>query len=189
MAQISLDKLRETILANQAQGQSNPADPGRAIVVGKEGNIQLASNLSPAQEREFAKVQQDVFHARIDQEQNTVRQFLPRSTSYKLVDGVSGWRFSFACEFGTKYEMFAYFDGAFYQVLVMSPEIEDRFQSAHTGHIYKDGNICFGVAYNSGRPTLEEAYAKAVFWANGFSAMLLSGDSTFPFSLNNYSSL
>ena len=97
-----------------------------------------------------------------------------------------GSHYSFSCEFGTLYEMFAYFDGNYYQVLVLSPVVEERYQSAHTGHIYKDGNICFGVDYGSGRPTLEEAYAKSVLWANGFSGMLLSENDTFPFSLNNH---
>ncbi len=185
MPQIDLNRLRETLLTNQANGEKNPNNPSKAIVVDKNGNIEFANNLRPGEERERAVVQQDVFHARFDDEQRTVNQFLPTNTRYRTVDGVSGWHYSFSCEFSTHYEMFAYFDGSYYQVLVLSPEVEERFQSAHTGHIYKNGNICFGAEYDSGRPSLKEAYAKSVLWATGFSAMLHSGNATFPFSINN----
>ena len=180
---IDLNALRSTILANQANNTVNPANPSRAIVVDKNAKIHLANEVPTGQEP--AVIQQDVFHARVDEERRVVTRFLPTTTRPMVVDGTSGWYFSFVCEFGSRYEMFAYFDGSFYQVNVLSPVVEEKFQSAHTGHIFKDGNICFGANYGSGRPTLEEAYAKSVLWANGFSAMLVAGDDKFPFSLNN----
>jgi hypothetical protein len=81
--------------------------------------------------------------------------------------------------------MFAYFDGSYYQVVVLDPPIEEQYCSPHTGHIFRDGRICFGLNNNSGRASLKDAYAKSVLWAAGMSTMLCSGNETFPFSINN----
>lgn len=182
--QVSLDRLREVILENQAKGKTNPTVPAERVVV-KDGRINLASNLRPDEQREAIQIQQDVFHARLEEEQRAVVRFFPRDTALADVDGIKGWSYSVVCEFGQRYEMFAYFDGTYYQVAVLTPEIEKRFQSPHTGHIFSSGNICFGTSFNNGRPTIEEAYAKSILWANGFSSMLVAHDETFPFSLNN----
>lgn len=80
--------------------------------------------------------------------------------------------------------MFAYYDGAHYQVYVISPKLEDYWKNPHTGHIFADGRICFGVDYGSGQPTLKEAFAKSVLWANGIS-IARNGGGPFPFSANN----
>lgn len=182
---LSLDKLRETILANQGKGVANPSKPSEAIVVDNQGRINLASNLSSEEKQGGSVVQQDVFHGRYENELASAKRCMPQNTKHLNIDGFEGWSYQFSCELGQPYEMFAYFDGSYYQVTVLIPEVEEKYQSAHTGHIFKDGNICFGANYNSGRPTLVEAYAKSVLWATGFSYMILSGDATFPFSINN----
>lgn len=82
--------------------------------------------------------------------------------------------------------MFLYFDGAFYQVYVISPKLEDYWSNPHTGHIYPDGRICFGSEFGNGQPTLREAFAKSVLWANGIS-VARHGGGQFPFSANNRS--
>jgi len=109
---------------------------------------------------------------------------MPSNTRRLVTDeGVSGWVYSFYCAYGNKYTMFTYYDGSYYQVLVLEPEVEDRYRSAHTGHIFSTGRICFGTRYNNGRPTLQDAYAKSVLWATGMSSLMLTG--TFQLSANN----
>jgi len=184
--QIDLNVLRDTVLANQQSGQMVPTKPSESILVTKKGEIVQASDVDPIERRTFATVQQDTFHGRAEREIETVRKYMPANTqSHITEEGIRGWIYTFYCSFDRPYTMFAYFDGSFYQVVVVSPIVEERFCNEHTGHIYRDGRICMGYDCNSGRRTLEDAYAKSVLWATGMSSMLLSGNTTFPFSINN----
>jgi len=183
-----LNSIRDIIIRNQETGTPNPSSPKQTIVVTREGKIQTADQVP--HDQPLSTVPQDTFHdqaaRRVDTEGATVRTYMPGNTRQHVTEeGVHGWLYSFTCEFGVHYTMFAYFDGQAYQVLVIEPEVESRFRSAHTGHIFPNGNICFGVEFRSGRPTLRDAYAKSVVWANGLSYMIRSGDETFPFSINN----
>ncbi len=103
---------------------------------------------------------------------------LPGSTRHVVADGVRGWIYGVATELGDRYELFVWFDGGAYQVRVVSPDVEGRC-GLHACHLFPDGRICLGDDVTGGMPTLEEAYAKSVVWANGFSLYLRT--STFPF--------
>jgi hypothetical protein len=184
--QIDLNALRNAVLTTQREGGTTPADDRRTILVTKEGQLTMAADATQEERRTMATVQQDTFHGRAETDAAAVRKFMPTSTrAHTSPDGVTGWLYSFRCAYGTQYTMFAYFDGSYYQVVVVDPPVEEKYCSPHTGHIYSDGRICFGLANNSGRASLQDAYAKSVLWAAGMSAMLLSGNETFPFSINN----
>ncbi|MFO1440261.1 MAG: hypothetical protein U1F81_18205 [Verrucomicrobiaceae bacterium] len=184
--QIDLNLLRDTILSNQRQGLVNPTEPNKVVLVSREGQLSLGQQVSAEDQRNLSKVTQDTFHGRRENEQVIATTKMPRNTQkITTSENVEGWLYSFRCELGRDFKMFAYFDGSYYQVIVIEPVVESKYQSAHTGHIFSTGKICFGAGYNSGRPTLEEAYSKSVLWANGFSAMMDSGLATFPFSINN----
>lgn len=184
--QIDLNELRRTVLQSQDLGEEAPSEVARTIVVTKEGELQLGRDLTAAQRRPLAVVQQDTFHSRSDDEARTVREQMPSNTKrHRTEDGVDGYVYSFLCSYRRKYTMFAYYDGSYYQVLVLEPAVEDKYCSPHTGHIYSDGRICFGLQHGNGRRSLADAYAKSVLWATGLSAMLLSKQETFPFSINN----
>jgi hypothetical protein len=95
-------------------------------------------------------------------------------------NGTIGWIYSITSELGDPYSLFAYHDGSFYQVLVILPAVAGQY-GAHDGHLFSDGRICFGDS--GGLPTLEQAYAKSVLWATGFSIFLRTGN--FQLSVNN----
>ena len=184
--QIDLNRLRDTLLANQRDDQSAPRDEHRTILVTKQGELALASDVNPTERRTLARVQQDTFHARLDTEIETVERFMPDSTKrYVTPDDLQGWIYSFSCSYGKPYTMFAAFDGSYYQVYVLAPAVDKTYLDPHVGHIFADGRICFGESFNSGRKTLEDAYAKSVMWATGMSEMILSGNPTFPFSITH----
>lgn len=43
---IDLNRLRETIRQNQTSGNATPSDPGRQVVVDKEGNVRFGDQVS-----------------------------------------------------------------------------------------------------------------------------------------------
>ena len=72
---------------------------------------------------------------------------------------------------GDRYQLFAWFDGSAYQVKVVEPDVE-RGADPHACHLFPDARICFGHGDGGGMPTLEQAYARSVLWANGFSVWI-----------------
>ena len=187
MPQIDLNNLARVIRTVQrVEGDDTPVDATRTILVSKEGQLTMAGDIPPEEHRTMSIVKPDTFHGRKETELDTARNFMPASTKqHTSSDGVTGWLYSFHCEYRIAYTMFAYFDGSYYQVLVVDPPVETKYRSAHTGHIFSDSRICFGSGYNGGRESLKDAFAKSVLWATGMSAMVLSGNDTFPFSINN----
>jgi hypothetical protein len=93
---------------------------------------------------------------------------LPATTRQLTVEGARGWLYPVTTDAGDAFELFLYFDGSAYQVKVVSPEVEGR-ADPHACHLFADGRICFGDGPEGGMPTLESAYAKSVFWCNGYS--------------------
>ena len=182
---VDLNLLRANVLNNQASGDERPGDRSRQILVDREGGIRLSSDVdSPEEERRLSKVPQETFASRAEREQRVAATKMPRNTrTITTPDGVRGWLYHVRCELGSEYQLFAYYDGAHYQVMLVSPTLERHWHDPHTGHLYADGRICFGTRYNSGQPGLEDAYAKSVLWVNGISIALRTG--TFPFSINN----
>lgn len=102
---------------------------------------------------------------------------LPSGRRWVTVQGARGWLFPLATEAGDAFRLFLWFDGASYQVKVVDPDVSG--DDPHACHLFPEGRICMGRAHGGGMPTLEDAYAKAVLWANGFGAYRRTG--RFPF--------
>jgi hypothetical protein len=115
---------------------------------------------------------------RVMQDKAQVEAKLPSSTRYVSAGGVRGWLYPVSTELGDAFRLFLYFDGAGYQVRVVEPEVEGRFDP-HASHLLPDGRICLSDEEGRGMPSLEEAYARSVVWCNGFSVFLR--DAHFPF--------
>jgi hypothetical protein len=183
--QVDLNKLRETILSSQRQNDTLPTDKDRKIMINKNGQI-IEGSKTDGDEKHLSEVHQGVFaHTRVraKEERRIVREKFPNNTRMIEVDDIKGWFYSFKDEFGVLYKMYTYFDGNAYQVKVVSPEVEGKYDSIHDCHLYKDGRICFGDLYAGGLPSLELAFAKSVVWANGFTIFENTGK--YPFSTNN----
>jgi hypothetical protein len=103
---------------------------------------------------------------------------LPANTRYLEVDGVSGWLYPVSTDLGDTFRLFLYFDGAGYQVRLVEPEVEGRFDP-HACHVLPDGRLCLSDEAGSGMASLEAAYARSVVWCHGFSVFLR--DDQFPF--------
>ena len=180
---VDLNRLREMVIQNQQTNNERPSEQNKKVFVDRDGNIREGRNTS-SNEAGLSEVPQATFaSSRLVEETNYARSHMPRNTRKFVTDeGVTGWVYEFDSEFKDNYCMFAYFDGSYYQVLVIQPKVEGKWNSAHTGHIFSDGRICFGSNYNSGMPTLKDAYAKSVLWANGLS--VATRTDFFPFSAN-----
>lgn len=113
------------------------------------------------------------------------RQFskskMPRNTLEVKSDGCIGFKYDITCELGNTYKLFAYFNGSRYRVMVVAPEVE-RGPVGHHSHVLTDGSLCLEPTVQGCR-TLEQAFAKSVLWANGYSIYLHTGK--FPYSANN----
>jgi hypothetical protein len=179
---VSLDRLRDLVLQNQEGGMTKPSGDAQKIFVDREGRIVEGGQRTGQQ---LSEVPQDIFAGRLEEDRSVVRQYLPKSTrEFVTAEGATGWVYEIVSEFGDQYRMFVWYDGAYYQVLVLAPQLETYWQSPHTGHIFASGQICFGTEYASGRPTLRDAFTKSVLWANGIS-IARHGNTHFPFSINN----
>jgi hypothetical protein len=184
---IDLNHIRSLVHANQREGNTDPAAPKATIVVDRDARIRTGDTVRPGEGSQVSKIQQDTFHAGWEEAERRIAETkMPANTRMFISrEGVRGWLYSFQTEFLDTYKMFAFFDGSFYQVLVIEPYVEQRFRNPHTGHIFSNGRICMGSGMNSGRRTLADAYAKSVLWANGFSAMIQGNLDRFPFNHND----
>jgi hypothetical protein len=81
-------------------------------------------------------------------------------------------------EQGDAYRLFLWFDGAAYQVKVVTPELDPDLDPEEC-HVFPGARLCLGLDDGGGMPTLEGAFARSVLWANGFSAWRRTG--RFPF--------
>ncbi len=184
---VDLNQIRSLVLGYQQAGGIDPQSPKPVIVVERDGRLRTGESLRHDEANQFSTVQMDTFHAGWDVAERRIAQSKMPHNTREIVsrEGVRGWLYSFQTEFYDTYRMFAYFDGSFYQVMVIDPYIESRFCNPHTGHIFSNGRICMGLGMNSGRRTLNDAYAKSVLWANGFSAMIHGNLDKFPFNYND----
>jgi hypothetical protein len=180
---VDLNALRTRVIANQDTGNTRPVEASKSVVVDREGKIRLGDNPANSTGPETV-VPQETFADRLQSDRMTARQFMPSNTrELTTQEGVTGFVYSFTTELADEFTLFAYFDGANYQVQVVKPEVEARFKSPHTGHLFSNGRICFGDNYGSGMPTLRDAFSKSVLWATGMSIAMRTGH--FPFSNNN----
>ncbi|MDQ2100997.1 MAG: hypothetical protein QQW96_25545 [Tychonema bourrellyi B0820] len=175
---VDLNEVRNRVLSNQQSGTDLPNSTDRSVFVDSEGNIILRPQ--PGTERQLSRVPQKTFAANLTADRQIVAQKLPNNTQEMFISGVTGWVYGIISELGDQYTMFAYSDGSLYQVMVLFPEVAGKFNQ-HDSHLFQDGRVCFGD--EGGLPTLEQAYAKSVLWATGFSSYLRTG--LFPFSINN----
>ncbi|MCG3770354.1 MAG: hypothetical protein JW384_01502 [Nitrosomonadaceae bacterium] len=106
---------------------------------------------------------------------------MPRNTIEFVSDGCTGFKYDVTCELGFKYKLFVYFAVARYRVMVVEPAVE-RGPLGHGSHVFEDGSLCLEPSMQGCR-TLEQAFAKSVLWANGYSVYAHNGK--FPFSANN----
>lgn len=184
---IDLNAIVKTVHDCQRAGNSEIFQPVDTIHVDRNGRLIQSNDLDAPRTETLATVQPDTFHAEWEEAEKRIAKTKMPSNTRMITsrEGIRGWLYSFQTEFLDTYKMFAYFDGSFYQVIVVEPYVEQRFRSAHTGHIYSDGRICMGAGMNSGRRTLDDAYAKSVLWANGLSAMIYGNLDRFPFNYND----
>lgn len=179
---VNLDELRRRVLENQRQGNGLPQRRDQKIYVTPTGQLAFGEQVPPGQEGVLAEVPQGTFasSAREAAEMHTARTKMPATTRRERVGSTGGYLYDIRSEFGDDFTMFAYYDGDEYQVQVVFPRIEGVY-GIHDAHLWPDGRICFG----DGEPltTLEQAYAKSVLWATGFSSLVATG--RFQFSINN----
>ena len=179
---LDLNELRENILRNPGAGQERPSAPARKVVVDSQGRIMLKRDAGATDERQLSEVPQGIFAAGgwLTRDRAVVAQKLPGGTYELDAGGITGWVYQVIDELDQRYVLFVYPDQGLYSVKVLSPDVEGKY-GPHDGHLYADGRICLGA--HGGLPTLEEAYAKSVLWATGFTVFTATG--SFPFSANN----
>jgi len=119
-------------------------------------------------------------YSALQSDRQFARTRMPRAVE-TTTGGYVGWVYEFTCELGTDYTLFAYFNGTRYRVMVINP-VAERGPLGHASHVLPDGSLCLEPTVQGCR-TLEQAYAKSVLWANGYSCYLKTGE--FPFSANN----
>lgn len=112
---------------------------------------------------------------RLDRDRQVAREKLPTGTVEMDFDGVPCFLYQVTCEMGNRYVMCLYFEGRHYQVKVVEPNLEGHF-GVHGSHLYSDGKLCLSEVTNAGVDSMEQAFARSVLWANGFSVMLASGE-------------
>ena len=179
---VDLNRLRETVLMNQNLGEATPENIENKVFVDKDGKI-IQGSEKLSNKRNLSEVPQETFASRHTEERRVVKKYLPENTlEIETNEGVKGWVYGFVNDFNQTFSMFAFYDGSYYQVLVLAPEIEAQWKSPHTGHLFSNGKICFGSNFNSGCKTLQDAFSKSVLWSNGISVALENG--YFPFSVN-----
>ncbi|BAY84681.1 hypothetical protein NIES267_41770 [Calothrix parasitica NIES-267] len=171
---LDLNELRNHVLNNQREGNSS-----RPVHVDREGKI--TTNPQAAHQPNLSKVPQQTFAYSLHRDRQIAAEYLPANTQEMQFNGVTGWLYQIQCQLENQYLMVAYYDGELYQVMVVFPDVAGKYDQ-HDGHLYDDGRICFGS--EGGLPTLQDAFAKSVLWATGFSIFLQTGQ--FSFSINNY---
>jgi hypothetical protein len=168
--QVDLNALRQE-LQNKRNGTSN-----QRIVVDSEGRITQGSSVShPPQV--LSEIPKETFASLV--QSYRIHPKLPSNTLRRKYEGYNGYLYSFKDEFGQLYTMFLYHDGSYYQVKLVYPKFDNHSFNIHDCHIYKNRKLCLNKATNGGYHKLEDAYAKSVLWASGFTTYLRSG--VFPF--------
>ena len=162
--QVDLNEVRNRVMSNRQSDVDLPSSPNRAVYVDREGNI--VTQPQSGEQRQLSQVPQKVFAVSVALDRQVVAQKLPRNAQEMSISGVTGWTYDIVSEIGDRYTMFIFHDGSLYQVMVLFPEVAGRYSIAE-GHLFDNGVICLNDEH--GCRTLEQAYAKSVLWATGFS--------------------
>jgi hypothetical protein len=175
---LDLNRLRDVVIENAAQGNAKPADPSKQVYVDKDANLVFGDG--PRNPHKAAtQVINETFSGPAG-EQKYVREKMPSGTREVVTDeGIRGWLYPVVSSLGDAYQLFAYNNGANWQVLVVSPEIESKLKDVHESHLFSDGRICLSKRHGGGAPTLEEAYSRSVLWATGMSVAMQTGKFAF----------
>jgi len=109
---------------------------------------------------------------RLQTDRESVRLHLPEDTMEVIEGDTAYFIYEFRCKAEQRYRMAAYFNGDGYEVKLLYPEYEnDSELSGHKGHLYSDGRLCITSPGEAHIATLTEAYARSVFWAQGFTVV------------------
>jgi hypothetical protein len=116
--------------------------------------------------------------ARENRDRLAAEMCLPSRAKRVTAEGTTGWLYAVTSEQGDPYTLFLWFDGAAYQVKVVSPDL-DPLANHHACHFFPGARLCLGGDPGGGMPTLEGAFSRSVLWANGYSHWRRTG--RFPF--------
>ncbi|MEX6777919.1 hypothetical protein [Limnospira fusiformis] len=169
--QVDLNEVRNRVINNRQQGVDLPRSPRQAVYVDNGGNI--VTDPEPSGHRHLSQVPQKIFAASLMQDRQVVVRKLPPNAQEMNISGVTGWVYDITSELGDHYTMFIFNDGSLYQVMVLFPEVAGRY-SVTEGHLFPNGCICLNEEH--GYRSLEQAYAKSVLWATGFSIYARTGN-------------
>ncbi|TVR16494.1 MAG: hypothetical protein EA401_01250 [Planctomycetota bacterium] len=191
---IDINGLRSLFHINQNNGDTLPAKTERQVFVDRSGHIMRGSDASDIDDPELSQVHQGIFAALLDDprqlelDRAVASRALPRTTREVIQKNITGWLYTFRTSQGMDFACYTRRDPetGSYQTWCIKPELEVMGLGAHGGHLYDDGRICYGWDNDSGMPSLESAYAKAVVWANERVAMMAAKERGEPaaFSLN-----
>jgi hypothetical protein len=202
---LDLNRIRQLSLQNMSAGQAKPAEPAKQIVVDRNGNVKTGDSVAAGEA--VTQVPQETFasKARIDREVAHASKYLPPPGPMlgraRGPNGENLWMVRIQTSTPTparyddpkpgNFEFCLYYDAneGGYVSQVVEPVLEAAWRNPHYGHLYPDGIICFGGSNGRTLPTLREAFAKSVLWAEGIAVMLASKEQgtaiQFPFSPNN----
>lgn len=203
MPQLDLNKVRELLKESNQRGNTRPDDPKRRVVVNRNGCMKIGDEADRLGPDEGSIVPQEVFAAlwgprggsrsqgrggraaaparcdrRLDEDRETVKHKLPPGTREITLEGTTAFVYDITDELGQPYTMAVYYDGCEYQVKVIHPQVEGKY-SITTAHVFNDGRLCLRPPAG-GLPRLDEAYAKSVLWATGFTVFLQTGQFPWP---------
>lgn len=175
-----LNQVRTLMTAAQTRGELVPA-VSRRVTVGRHGDIYTGN--APAS-TPVSKVQHGVFAADpVRAAANFASTHMPPSTRLIDTPDMYGYLYTFLSQMGTQYTMFAWHDGTAWQVKLVDPPLEGRFDG-HAAHLFVNGKLCLSGDAGAGQPTLEEAWSKSVLWATGMDVVQHGLD--FPFSIETH---
>lgn len=185
------NQLVDTIYENQNKGNTLPSDPRKKVFTDRNGNIQIGDQ---GKNENLSEIRQDTFFVglRESKDAECIKSSFPKGTTIENVDGKPYYFYSLETIAPNikEFEFAAYYDGSYYQIRLLAPELEKKWYSAHTGHIFENGRLCLGEQYNNGQPTLKDAFTKSVLWMHGIEALLINektkndDNCMFPFSVN-----
>lgn len=166
-----LNRIAETLRANQAGNVADPSRPSEQLFVDERGNILFGDQVNPDDARRLSKVTQETFYSRnLNVERHTVATRLPTHTVPASDGEIDGWLYHVTNEFGDRYDLFLWYESASssYLVSLIEPRLGGTV-GVEDCHLYQDGTLCLKREGGPGYARLEDAYARSVLWTRGAS--------------------